>query len=183
MILGSKGCILYRGVIFKEVSDMPETIIYKKLTPAYDAAIAELVRKNLKAHRLDIPGTVYFDENLFHLSDFYDADPDRRVYYALTIDDAVLGGIGLAEFEGLDDCAELQKLYLDDSVKGRGLSYDMIAKIETSAAKLGYKQIYLETHDNLKAAIHLYEKCGYKEIERPEAVVHSTMNRFFLKSL
>ena len=34
-----------------------------------------------------------------------------------------------------------------------------------------------------KAAVHLYEKCGYKEIERPAAVVHSTMNRFFLREL
>ena len=52
--------------------------------------------------------------------------------------------------------------------------------LETDA---GYKQSYLETHDNLKAAVHIYEKCGYKEIKRPKEVVHSTMNRFFLKTL
>ena len=34
-----------------------------------------------------------------------------------------------------------------------------------------------------KAAIHIYEKCGYKEIDRPKEAVHSTMNRFFLKYL
>ncbi len=158
-------------------------MIYKKLTPAYDTAIAELVRNNLKAHQLDIPGTVYYDENLNHLSDYYDAAPDKRIYYVLMEADAVLGGIGLAEFSGIDDCAELQKLYLEDSAKGRGLSYDMMEKIEAIARELGYKRIYLETHDNLKVAIHLYEKCGYREIERPETVVHSMMNRFFLKEL
>lgn len=159
-------------------------MIYKKLTPAYDTAVAELVRRNLKAHHLDIPGTVYFDENLYHLSDFYNAEPDKRIYYVLLDGtNTVLGGVGLAEFEGIADCAELQKLYLDDSLKGRGLSYDMMKRVETSAQELGYKYMYLETHDNLKAAIHLYEKCGYKEIERPETVVHSTMNRFFLKEL
>ena len=158
-------------------------MIFQRLTPAYDKAIAEIVRKSLRAYQLDIPGTVYFDENLYHLSDYYDAEPDKRIYHVLMEDDVLLGGIGLAEFEGLDDCAELQKLYLDESVRGRGLSYDMIKKVELSAGELGYKRIYLETHDNLKAAIHLYEKCGYKEIERPESVVHSTMNRFFLKEL
>ena len=159
-------------------------MIYKKLTPAYDTAVAELVRRNLKAHHLDIPGTVYFDENLYHLSDFYNAEPDKRIYYVLLDGtNTVLGGVGLAEFEGIADCAELQKLYLDDSLKGRGLSYDMMKRVETSAQELGYKYMYLETHDNLKAAIHLYEKCGYKEIERPETMVHSTMNRFFLKEL
>ena len=47
----------------------------------------------------------------------------------------------------------------------------------------GYKQSYLETHDNLQAAIHIYGKFGYKEIERPKEVGHSAMNRFFLKTL
>ena len=155
-----------------------------KLTPAYDTAVAELVRSNLKAHQLDIAGTVYFDENLYHLSDFYHAKPDKRKYFVLVDEtDTVLGGVGMAEFEGLPDCAELQKLYLDDSVKGRGISYDMMKKVETAARELGYKRMYLETHNHLGAAIHLYEKCGYKEIERPETVVHSTMNRFFLKEL
>ena len=157
---------------------------YKKLMPAYDTAVAELVRSNLKAHRLDIAGTVYFDANLYHLSDFYNAKRDKRKYFVLVDEtDTVLGGVGLAEFEGISDCAELQKLYLDDSVKGRGLSYDMMKKVETTARELGYKRMYLETHNNLEAAIHLYEKCGYKEIERLKTVVHSTMNRFFLKEL
>ena len=159
-------------------------LIYKKLTPSFDTAIAELVRRNLKAHQLDIPGTVYFDDNLYHLSDFFNAEPDKRKYFVLVDEtDTVLGGVGLAEFEGIPDCAELQKLYLDDYVKGRGLGYDMMKKVETAARELGYKHLYLETHNNLEAAIHLYEKCGYKEIERPKTVVHSTMNRFFLKEL
>ena len=159
-------------------------MVYKKLSPDHDMAIAELIRNNLKANKLDIPGTVYFDENLYHLSDFYNMEPDKRIYYVLVDEkDTVIGGIGIAEFEGIEDCAELQKLYLDDSVKGKGLSYEMMKIAEESAGKLGYKRVYLETHDNLRVAIHLYEKCGYKEIERPAAVVHSTMNRFFLKEL
>ena len=31
--------------------------------------------------------------------------------------------------------------------------------------------------------IYGYEKCGYKEIEKPAGVVHATMNRFFIKEL
>lgn len=83
------------------------------LSPAYDTAVAELVRSNLKTHQLDIPGTVYFDDNLYHLSEFYNAMTDKRIYYVLTDEsDNVLGGVGLAEFAGIEDCAELQKLYL-----------------------------------------------------------------------
>ena len=95
----------------------------------------------------------------------------------------VIGGIGFAKFEPMKDTAELQKLYLTDSAKGFGLGYKLIGFIEDKMRDAGYKQSYLETHDNLQAAIHIYDKCGYKEIDRPKEVVHSTMNRFFLKAL
>ena len=151
------------------------------LRSEYDAAVASLIRTNLRAYQLDIPGTAYYDEGLDHLSDFY--EHPGRAYYVLIEGDRIVGGIGYAEFPGFSRCCELQKLYLDDGVKGQGLGYDLISFIEAQAREKKYKQIYLETHTNLQAAIHIYEKCGYKEIDRPASVVHSTMNRFYLKEL
>ncbi len=159
---------------------MPDYRFYP-LSPQYDADIARLIRSNLKACHLDIPGTAYFDEGLDHLSDFY-AEPGRA-YYALLDGGVVIGGIGMAEFDGFESCAELQKLYLDDSAKGHGLGYRMIAHIEECARQMGYESMYLETHTNLQAALHIYERSGYRAIPRPESVVHSTMNRFFFKDL
>ena len=83
----------------------------------------------------------------------------------------------------MEDTAELQKLYLDDSAKGSGLGYELIRLIEERMLASGYNYSYLETHDNLQAAIHIYEKSGYTEISRPNEVVHSAMNRFFKKKL
>ena len=51
----------------------------RKLSAEYDAQLAALIRSNLKAHQLDLPGTVYFDEGLDHLSEFY--DHPRRAYF------------------------------------------------------------------------------------------------------
>ena len=149
------------------------------LRSEHDAALAALIRGNLKAFHLDIPGTAYYDEALDRLSAYY-REPGRA-YYVLLEDGAVVGGIGLAEFRG--DCCELQKLYLADRVKGRGLGYTLIRFLEERAAELGYRRIYLETHTNLAAAIHVYERCGYAEIARPAGVIHSTMNRFYTKEL
>ena len=158
-----------------------ETLTIEPLSPEYDAAVANLIRTNLKAHQLDIPGTAYFAEGLDHLSDFY--NQPARAYYVLLDGERVAGGIGYAVFSGFPHCCELQKLYLDDSVKGQGFGYDLISYIEAQAWEKGFKQIYLETHTNLQAAIHIYEKCGYREIPRPDCVVHSTMNRFYIKEL
>lgn len=159
--------------------NMKNNVIYKPLTSQYDAALAKLIRRNLEIYHLDIPGTVYFDEGLDHLSQFYASD--GRAYYVLLRNGVMIGGVGLSEFDG--DCCELQKLYLADAAKGQGLGYDMIAYIEDRARELGYQRIYLETHSNLQAAIHIYEKTGYVEITRPEKVIHSTMDKFYLKKL
>ena len=157
---------------------------YRIIEEQDNLILAKILRDNLKAHDLDIPGTVYFDEAVNHLSDYYLAEPNKRIYYVVLDDhNAVIGGIGLDELAFMDDTAEIQKLYLTDKAKGAGLSYKLIDLIEDSARNMGYKQMYLETHDNLATAIHVYEKCGYKEIERPAAVVHSSMNRFYLKEL
>ena len=153
--------------------------IFQPIRPEHDAAMAELVRVNLKNHKLDIPGTAYFDDALDHLSAFY-RRPGRE-YNVLMENGTVVGGIGIAEFRG--DCCELQKLYLSEAVKGRGLGYEMIRFIEARARALGYRSIYLETHTNLAAAIHVYERFGYREIPRPAGVIHGTMNKFYQKCI
>ena len=161
-----------------------DTMHWEKIKAADNEELAHIARYNLKKHGLDLPGTVYFDSDLDHLSDFYLAEGKKRFYFVLKNDEGdTVGGIGLAEFGLFDHCAELQKLYLADSVKGAGWGYRLISLVEEKARELGYKRIYLETHSNLEAAIHIYEKSGYKSIERPKDVMHATMNRFYMKEL
>ncbi|MBR5948365.1 MAG: GNAT family N-acetyltransferase [Clostridia bacterium] len=104
----------------------------------HDTAVAELVRCNLKAHKLDIPGAAYFDEALDRLSEFYNRP--GRAYFVLIESGEVVGGVGLAAFDG--DCRELQKLYLADSAKRRGLGYNLMLFIEDWAHELGYSKMY-----------------------------------------
>ena len=155
---------------------------YREITEKDNAAVAALVRHNLEKLNLNIPGTAYYDEGLDHLSDQYGREDAG--YYVLTDENGkVVGGIGFSKLPFMEDTAELQKLYLDDSVKGSGLGYDMIRYIEERMRDAGFKHSYLETHDNLKAAVHIYEKCGYRTIEKPKEVLHSAMTLFFFKDL
>ena len=154
---------------------------FRKIMPQDDEIMAGIVRRALAAHHLDIPGTAYFDASLDHLSEYYDRP--GRCYAVLVRDGTVIGGVGVAEFDGLQTGCELQKLYLDESARGQGLGYEMIRYIEGRARELGYRRIYLETHTNLSAAIHEYERSGYRRVDRPPTVVHTTMDRFYLKEL
>lgn len=156
----------------------------RPITPADDAAIAAIIRANLEQYHLDIPGTAYFDPEVDHLSRYYAQRPGQRAYFILTDDGGqVLGGAGLARFGGFDRCAELQKLYLTDSAKGRGLGAKLLNAVEQCARELGYRSLYLETHSALTAALRLYEKSGYERIPRPDCVLHSTMDLFYRKML
>lgn len=155
---------------------------YRQMTSADNDAVAKLIRNNLEKLKLDIPGTVYYDEGLDHLSDYYDSD-ERRYFVIEDVYGKVIGGVGFAKLGFMKETAELQKLYLDDSAKGTGLGYELISLVEEKMKSAGYKYSYLETHDNLQAAIHIYKKSGYVEIEKPKEVVHSAMNRFFKKTL
>lgn len=148
-----------------------------------DKRLGEIIRYNLKKNGLDIPGTVYFDKELDCLSGYYLASPERMYYVVVDEYDIVVGGIGLDKFNGLSNCAELQKLYLADHVKGQGFGYELISFVKEKAILMGYKQMYLETHTNLATAIHMYEKMGFEEIQRLPDCVHSTMNYFCICQL
>lgn len=160
-----------------------KTFIIRKILPKDNRHLAELIRYNLEKHGLDIPGTAYFDTGLDTLSEVY-RDSVTSGYFVLTdIEDNVVGGIGFADYPHIEGCAELQKLYLADSVKGFGLGYILIRYTEERMAEAGFSSSYLETHKNLEAAIHIYEKCGYERIACPQKAVHSAMTHFYLKRL
>ena len=145
------------------------------ITEDDDAAIAAIIRANLERYHLDIPGTAYFDPELDHLSSYYNSGTDES--------GRVIGGAGVAEFPGIDDCAEVQKLYVVDGWKGRGYGRLLMKTIEEYARGAGFRRLYLETHSNLNVAMRMYEKYGFHLIGRPETVVHSTMDRFYMKEL
>lgn len=158
--------------------------IIRQITQSDDSQIAKIIRDNLKQFHLDIPGTAYYDKDLDSLSTFYNALPEKRRYFIVTDENgAVVGGVGIAELAGSDDCAEIQKLYLSDAAKGKGLGKKLMQTAEEFAEKAGYRQLYLETHSNLEAAISLYKKFNFYQIEKPAAALHSTMNRFYMKQL
>ena len=159
-----------------------ETI--RSIQSADDEEIAAIIRTNLERFHLDIPGTAYFDPELSQLSRFYLAEPAERGYFIA--EDAalgILGGVGFAKFASIENCAELQKLYLMEAAKGRGLGQRLLETAEAGAKKAGFGRLYLETHSNLTAAIGLYQKLHYEEIPKPDFVFHTTMDRFFIKEL
>ena len=141
---------------------------YRSLTADDDAVLASIIRTSLEQMRLNLPGTAYSDPELDHLSAYYAREPKKRTYF-VALDDAgqVVGGVGVAEFAPIPNCAEIQKLYLSDAVRGKGYGKELMRLAETWAKEAGYRQLYLETHSNLQLRSSSIKSLALRRLSGP----------------
>jgi len=70
---------------------------------------------------------------------------------------------------------ECKRLYVRPKARGRRIADKLLDALEDFARSNGLRWIYLDTYDDLKAAIALYRKRGYVPCERyndnPQATV------------
>jgi len=88
---------------------------------------------------------------------------------------AVVGCIALRPLEEMAGCGEVKRLYVKPEYRGRGIAERLLEALEAYAREAGYGAIYLDSKDDLKAAIRFYARHGYAECERynenPQATV------------
>ena len=158
-------------------------MVIRPIEPRDDTAIAEIVRRSLEVHGLDIPGTAYYDPELDHLSAQYE-DGNGRAYFVAEKDGEVAGGAGCSAVAGTDGVIELQKLYVAAAWRRHGIARALVAAVEGFAREAGFSTLYLETHHDLEAAVALYRALGYRETGEPlPGSPHTTMDVFFEKEL
>ena len=128
--------------------------------------IAGIIRSVLAEFKANKPGTVYYDPTTDDLFKLFSAP--RREYWILEAGEKIVGGAGVYPTEGLPEgCCELVKLYLRPEARGKGYGRLLINKCFASAAKFGFKQVYLETMPELKNAVGLYQQCGFTYLNGP----------------
>ena len=71
--------------------------------------------------------------------------------------------IAVAEGAGAD-AAEIKRMYVVPSARGRGIARLMLRRLEELAADLGASRVVLETGPKQPEAIRLYETSGYERI-------------------
>jgi GNAT superfamily N-acetyltransferase len=62
--------------------------------------------------------------------------------------------------------AEIRRMYVAPSARGRGLSRAVLEALENEARQLGYEFVRLETGDRQPEAIKLYASSGFEPIPR-----------------
>ena len=73
--------------------------------------------------------------------------------------------VGCGAVRRLDEAtAELKRMYVDPSVRGRGIGRALVEALEREARLLGVTRVVLETGTRLALAIKLYTGMGYARI-------------------
>jgi putative acetyltransferase len=138
----------------------------RPITVEDNAEIAAIIRAALKEFGADRPGTVYYDDTTDHLFELF--QEQGSTYFIAESGNRIIGGAGIYPTKGLPaGCCELVKMYLSPDARGKGLGKQLISLCLRTAADLGYSHVYLETMPELKKALSVYEKFGFKYLEGP----------------
>lgn len=141
-------------------------VIFRHIEKKDNKEIADLIRSVFRELKIDRPGTVYFDPTTDDLFTLFKTRGSE--YWIAEEDGKIIGGCGVFPTPGLPEgCAELVKLYLLSSYRGKGIGRMLMEKTFESAIKLGFRQLYLESLPELGRAISLYERAGFKMIRAP----------------
>lgn len=143
-----------------------DNIIIRQIEPADNPALAVIIRNTLAEFGANRPGTVFYDPTTDHLFELFQTK--KSAYYVAIINDEVVGGAGIFPSAGLDaNTCELVKMYLLPTARGKGLGKHLIEQCLQFATEVGYKHVYLESMPELKKAVGIYEKMGFRHLTGP----------------
>jgi putative acetyltransferase len=128
--------------------------------------IAQIIRDALTEFGAAKPGTVYFDPTT---DDLYSLFQQPQASYLIAESEGiVVGGCGVFPTSGLPSgYCELVKLYLKPEARKKGLGKNLILRCLDQARALGFVHVYLESMDELRPAVSLYEHLGFQHVSAP----------------
>ena len=75
--------------------------------------------------------------------------------------------VGCGGVQRIDErTGEIKRMWIHPEWRGLGLGGRLLARLEATAAELGYGRVVLDTNSTLVEAIAMYERAGYRTIAR-----------------
>lgn len=138
----------------------------RPIQPEDNKQVAQVIRESLEDFGANKPGTAYFDPTTDDLFALFQTP--NSAYYVALIDDKIVGGSGIYPTDNLPKgCTELVKIYLHKSARGKGIGKALMQKCFDVAKQTNYQQIYLESMPELAIAVGMYQKLGFKSLDKP----------------
>lgn len=162
---------------------METKLTLRTIEAADNPAMAQIIRTVMQEFAAVGEGYSINDPEVDMLFETYDrAD---SVFYVLLREGRVVGGGGIAPLVGgPEGVCELKKMYFLPEIRGLGWGKKMVLACLEAARDLGYRQCYLETIDRMTGANILYQKLGFKKLDRAMGNTgHSSCEAWYVKDL
>lgn len=138
----------------------------RRIQPGDNHEIAIIIRNALTEFGANRPGTVFTDPTTDHLFELFMAE--RSAYFVADENGFICGGAGIYPTKGLGPgICEFVKMYLKPTARGKGIGGVLIRECISFAKKAGYRSIYIESMPELKKALGIYEKFGFRYLDGP----------------
>ena len=140
-------------------------MIIREIKQKDNAALEGIIKAIFPEFDLPLIGTAYEDKETVNMFESYQGV--NEVYFVVEDNGVVLGGGGIKPLKGFENSiCELQKVYFAPEARGKGFGKIIFIKCMEAAIALGYKRCYLESASQMKVAISIYEKAGFKHLEK-----------------
>lgn len=162
---------------------MNNNIELREIQKKDNDSIAKIIKSTLEELNVAVEGTAYTDSETNAMFEAY--THEKSIYYVVLLNHEIVAGCGINILKNGDsDVCELQKMYMLPKARGLKIGKQLILKCLDFARNAGYKQCYLETFPDMKAAINLYKKNGFQFIDNALGnTCHYSCNVWMLKNL
>lgn len=143
---------------------MPRTVF--RISPVRSAADLEATARLFGAYAASLAIDLSyqgFAAELATLPGRY-AAPAGELLLARDLHGEPLGCVGLRPMEP-QGCCEMKRLYVAPRGRGLGLGRALVDAVVGEAARIGYREMRLDTLPSMAGAIALYGKAGFRPIE------------------
>lgn len=145
--------------------------------------LSKIIKSTLEEFDAAIEGTAYTDKETDYMFEAY--IDERSVYYVALFNGEIVAGCGINQLQSEDkSICELQKMYMLPKARGKKIGKKLLNKCLDFAKTAGFRQCYLETFPNMHAAIALYKKKGFYNINHSLGnTCHYSCNVWMIKDL
>ena len=141
-------------------------MLIRPINQSDNKSLSVILREVLVEMQIPKIGSAYEDPELDDMFNTYQLP--RSQYFVVQEGDRILGGAGISPLrDGDANICELQKMYFNKSLRGRGIGQKMIQICIDFAVKSDFDKCYIETMPNMIKAQKLYIKQGFKYIDSP----------------
>ena len=158
-------------------------MLIRKIEEQDNADIATVIRSCFADFNAPTKGTVFEDPTTDDLYSVF--RKEKSVLYIAEENGEIVGSCGIYPTENLpEDTAEMVKFYLTKNSRGKGTGRALMETALEAARQMGYRKIYIESLPEFTKALSMYEKQGFKLLEKPLGnSCHTGCNIWMLKDI